>query len=175
MTKSEIKIGECHENFVPPHCKAIKKVDIAPNIRSVPHGSICFAFAFSERENSEFGAGSRKLYHIEATTMAPSGILMRKQRRQFQASIRAPPTRGAQTMASVKTPPMRPFTRGRLWLGKEWTTTSTQPAVTPLWPIPAITRPHMKAGDVGATVHKSEPASKMTRLVMRSFLVANKV
>jgi hypothetical protein len=67
-----------------------------------------------------------------------------------------------------KTDPRAPVYLGRACMGTRKVINRKAPGVTPAPPIPVITRPTIKALDVGAVAQIIEPISKMAMLVMRA-------
>ena len=134
---------------------------------------IRFSFSLKGKEIWGFGIGSRNPYAVNAMHKAPRGRLIPKQARQLKASVKTPPMNGADTNPIDWKPPITAPTRPSLARGKQCLRILYFPVLIAQEPMPAIARPMTKAFELGANVHSSDPASKMTNPRIKTDLSEN--
>lgn len=159
--KSKMMRQSFHPYLIPPHWRAIKKHVIAGTTRIVPRGSSRLSFSFVGRLVSGLLTGSWNPYHVKATQSAPNGILIPKQARQLNASIKAPPIIGAETRPTDEKTVTELVTIGCFDKGKQCLRILMLPPCKELVPRPAIARPRMNIFELVANVHSREPNSKV--------------
>ena len=84
--------------------------------------------------------------------------------------MNTPPIRGPATEATPKIAPRNPVHIGRFRSGTLCMIMTIAPEKTPADPSPAIARPRMKAVELGAAPHRTEPSSKRPMTVRKTYL-----
>src|ERR1700712_1910342 len=100
-----------------------------------------------------------------------TGILT--QRQVALLSEKAPPTTGPRMAPTPHARPIKALYREASELVVKTDMYVKAPTYIPLPPIPAITRPTIRAFEVGAAPHSALPASKTTRLARIKVLISN--
>ena len=145
--------------FTPPHWMANSTQIIAGPIRRNPRGSNCLTFP-SQLSAGLTGGGLLGVRKTRSTNdTAPIGTLIQKHQRHV-TPVKYPPSNGPMMEANPKTEPMAPVYLGRDCRGTRMLTRKNAPDATPAPPAPVITRPTIKALDVGADAQTIEPTSK---------------
>lgn len=105
--------------------------------------------------------GSSRENSIIANVAPPTGKFIQKHHLQVNLSVKTPPKSGPTTDAMPYIDPMTLVYIGRCRSGTVSAIIIKAPEYIPAQPAPAMARPIIKASEVGAAAHTSDPSVKM--------------